>query len=191
MANTGETAMAQCVLTSVPGAFDRWSHRRFTAKERRGARARGRHPFDPSLHSELLASELQSVLFVQHHALFFAELRIGAQTRAGSRSIAGAVRGSSVGVNRLVERTMRPLGRGRRYIRRMHAGVGNPLPSWRKARVLLRRTGRRVGPPEPRSDGGATAPLEHPAGDRPAGHRRAMRAWPSRATRTATSASCV
>jgi hypothetical protein len=131
MANTGQEAIVQYVLTPSPGAFDRWSRGRYKARERRSAQARAVNPADPGLQSELLASELRGGLFVQHHTLFFAEVRVGAPTLAAARDVAAALRGTSVGVNRLVERRMRPLGRGPLYRARTEAAAGNPVPSWR------------------------------------------------------------
>ena len=131
LANTGQPGVVQYVLTPVPGAFDRWSRSRFRARERRSMQSAALSPSDPGLRSELMSHEFQGGLAVQHHTLFFGEIRVGAQTLPAARSVAASLRGRSVGLNRLVERSMRRLGRGPLYCDRIMAGLGNPLPSWR------------------------------------------------------------
>jgi len=130
MASVDEPAVLQYALTPTPAMFDRYSRGRFRSRERS---SEGRHelnPRDPGLRSELISAELAAGLRFQHHPVFFCDIRIATATRAAGDAIAGLVRGETGAENRLVVRRMR--ARGPLYLRRMIAGVGNPLPGWRR-----------------------------------------------------------
>jgi hypothetical protein len=131
MAQLGENAVLQYALVPTPALFDRWARRRFAAEERASEAVRVEDPASPGLRSEVLSRELEGGLRVQHHPLFFGELRAAAETYRGCEAVAGIVRGSTAGENRLVERYMRPFARSRLYLWRLRAGVANPIPGWR------------------------------------------------------------
>ena len=130
MASSGEGAVLQFALVPSLLLFDRYSRRRYRHHEQSLE-----NPFvetERPRHSEVVAAELRSGLHVQHRPLFFTDIRIAAATPASCQAIAGVVRGEAVGENRLVVRHMHPWARGPLYLRRIHAGVGNPIPSWRR-----------------------------------------------------------
>lgn len=130
MAGSGEPVVLQFALVPAPLWFDRYSRRRFHHHERSldGPFGDG----GPPRRSELVSAELQGALQVQHRPLFFTDIRVGAETSAACTAIAGVVRGEAVGENHLVVRHMHPWARGPLYLRRLHAGTGNPIPSWRR-----------------------------------------------------------
>lgn len=130
MSSVPDTAVVQFALTPTPALFDRYSRSRFSSLERSAEGARKFDPASPGLRSEVFGAELQGGLSVQHRPLFFTDIRVAASTLPGCRLIAGALRGVSGAENRLVERTLRPWARGRVYLRRLHRGVANPIPSW-------------------------------------------------------------
>jgi hypothetical protein len=126
MASSGEPVVVQFSLVPTPQWFDRYSRGRFRYEE--GSLG------DPSQQSRsaVLAAELQGGLQVQHRSLFFTDIRIAASSVDACTAIAGVVRGEAAGENHLVVRHMQPWARGPLYLRRLHAGTGNPLPSWRR-----------------------------------------------------------
>src|SRR5581483_11924649 len=128
MASLRAPAVLQYTLVPAPALFDRYARSRYGSLERSSESM----PRTLAPRSELLGQELEGGLRVQHHPLFFADIRIAAPTYQDCRAIAGAVRGGSGAENRLVERRLRSAGRSELYIRRLHAGVGNPVPGWRK-----------------------------------------------------------
>jgi hypothetical protein len=132
MASLGQTAVLQYVLVPTPALFDRYSRRRFSAIERNSEAARATDPGQPGLRSEVLGQELEGGLDIQHRPLFFAEIRIASTGYREAAAIAGGLRGESAAENRLVERFMRPWGRGSLYLRRLAAGIGNPIPGWHR-----------------------------------------------------------
>jgi hypothetical protein len=132
MASLKAPAVLQYTLVPAPAVFDRFSRWRYGSLERSGEPTADRRP---PPRSEALGQELEGGLRVQHHPLFFADIRIAARSYGESRAIAGAVRGASGAENRLVERRLRSAGRSDLYLRRLYAGVGNPIPSWRKSVV--------------------------------------------------------
>jgi hypothetical protein len=132
MESLGRPAVVQFALTPAPGFFDRYAHWRFGSAERSSERARSIDPREPGMRSELLGQELQGGLRVQHHSLFFTEIRVAATSHADCMAIAGVVRGESAAENRLVVRYPRAWARGPLYLRRLRAGIGNPVPGWRR-----------------------------------------------------------
>ena len=130
MAELSEPVCVQFALTPTPALFDRVSRWRFRAEESSRERARMREGGDPGLRSGVVGAELAGGLFVQHRPLFFADLRVAADTPAAARLVARALRGESGQENRLVERSVRL--RGDLYRRRLAAGIGNPLPGLRR-----------------------------------------------------------
>jgi hypothetical protein len=132
MATMSENVVLQFALVPTPARFESHTRRRFTAEERASEAAHERNRANPGLRSEVLSRELEGALRVQHHPLFFTELRVAAETYRGCKAIAGVVRGTSGAENRLVERYMRPQGRGPLYLWRLRAAVGNPIPGWRR-----------------------------------------------------------
>jgi hypothetical protein len=130
MESLNRPAVVQLVLTPTPAVFDHYARWRYGSEERSSERASVVDEGDPGLQSEVLEQELKGGLRVQHHALFFTEIRIAATSHNDCMAIAGVMRGESSAENRLVVRRMRlrlPL-----YLRRLRAGIGNPLPSWRR-----------------------------------------------------------
>ena len=130
MASSGEAALLQFALVPSLLWFDRYARRHYRKQE---------HSLSPLLfdaepppRSEVVSAELRAGLEVQHRPLFFADVRIAASDPLSCQAIAGVVRGEAVGENRLVVRHMRPWGRGPLYLRRIHAGLANPLPNWRR-----------------------------------------------------------
>jgi hypothetical protein len=132
MESLARPALVQYVFTPTPALFDRWARARFGAVEHHSESARALDPGQPGLRSEVLAQELQGGLRVQHHALYFTEVRVAAESRAHGMAIAGVLRGETAAENRLVVRHMRAWGRRPLYLRRIEDGVGNPLPGWRR-----------------------------------------------------------
>lgn len=132
MASLGTPAVLQYVLVPTPALFDRYSRRCFSAIERTSEGARATDPGQPGLRSEVLGQELEGGLGIQHRPLFFTEIRIASTGYREAAAVAGGLRGESSAENRLVERFMRPWGRGPLYLRRLAAGVGNPIPGWRQ-----------------------------------------------------------
>jgi hypothetical protein len=132
MAGLGTTSVVQYTLVPTPAAFDRYSRWRYSSIERASEQQRAVDPSQPGLRSEVLNQELEGGLGLQHRPLFFSEIRVASTGYKAAAAIAGGVRGESAAENRLVERYMRPYGRGALYLRRLRAGVGNPLPGWRR-----------------------------------------------------------
>ncbi|MGI8779812.1 MAG: hypothetical protein ACR2L8_06520, partial [Solirubrobacteraceae bacterium] len=131
MAALGAPAVVQLAIVPTPAFFDRRSRRLFRARERSAERGRATNPAQPGLRSQVLGRELEGGLAVQHRPLFFVDVRVGAPTYRACQAIAGTLRGESGAENRLVERHMRPWGRGPLYRARLRDAVANPLPSWR------------------------------------------------------------
>jgi hypothetical protein len=129
MTALGRPSVVQVSLTPTPAFFDRFSRSRFRHRERRYESARNFDPNDPGLRSETVRQELVGGLRVQHRPLFFADIRVAAETNAEASAIAGTIRGESAGENRLLLRKM--LGRGELYRHRIALGIGNPVPNWR------------------------------------------------------------
>jgi hypothetical protein len=132
MAALREPSVVQYALTPTPSLFDRYSRRRFTAVERDSMNEFWDDPRRPGQRSQVLARELEGGLRVQHRPLFFTDIRVAATGRAACDAVAGTLRGESAGENRLVVRCMHAAGRRALYLRRLVAGVGNPIPGWRR-----------------------------------------------------------
>jgi protein involved in plasmid replication-relaxation len=131
MAACGEPAYVQLALTPTPALFDRYAKHAYKRHEARLSRARklSLPPLDPSL---VERAELLGGLEVQHHPLFFADMRVIAPTRRTCERIAAELRAAGA-ENRLVERgTAIRHGWLGLYKRRTMRGEGNPLPSYRR-----------------------------------------------------------
>jgi hypothetical protein len=136
VANTLMTAMGACAtpaftqiaLTPAPLSLERLAKRMYKAHEARLSRERREHAIlrDRSLVED---AELRGGLELQHAALFFADIRVGAPNRDDCRRIASVLRAQRA-ENRFVERgTLVRQGRLGLYARRIARGEGNPLPS--------------------------------------------------------------
>jgi hypothetical protein len=118
-------ALTQIALTPAPVALEMLAKRMFKAHEARLSRARQERA-DRSMVEDV---ELRGGLDVQHSALFFADVRVVAQSREDCDRIASVLRAQRA-ENRLVERgTALRQGRLGLYSRRVLRGEGNPLPS--------------------------------------------------------------
>jgi hypothetical protein len=149
MASLRTSSVLQYTLTPAPLNFERYARRRFSALERASEGRRAYNPSDPGLRSEVLGQELTAGLKVQHRPLFFTDIRIASTSYRAAAAIAATVRGESGAENRLVERYMRPWARGRLYLRRLQAGVGNPIPGWHHGVVSSSELGRLWQLPSP------------------------------------------
>jgi hypothetical protein len=131
MAACEAPAFVQLALTPTPALFEGHSKRVYKRHEHRLSRERMLH-FPPLDRSVVEDEELRGGLDVQHHPLFFVELRVIASDRSVCERIASELR-AAVAENRLVERgtTVRHGWFGL-YTRRVLRGEGNPLPSARK-----------------------------------------------------------
>ncbi len=131
MGACGEPAFVQFALTPVPAFFESHAKRAYKRHEAALSRARKLRlpPLDPSL---VERQELLGGLDVQHQPLFFADVRVIAETRRTCERIAAELRAGGA-ENRLVERgTSVRHGLFGCYARRVRRGEGNPLPSWRR-----------------------------------------------------------
>jgi hypothetical protein len=131
MAACGEPAFVQLALTPTPALFESYAKLAYKHHENQLSRRRKLTlpPLDPSM---VEREELIGGLDVQHHPLFFADMRIVASTRTVCERIASELRAGGA-ENRLVERgTALRHGRLGLYTRRVLRGEGNPLPSMRK-----------------------------------------------------------
>jgi len=131
MAACGEPVFVQLALTPTPALFESYAKLAYKHHENGLSRTRKLRlpPLDPSL---VERAELIGGLDVQHHPLFFTDIRIVASNRSACERVASELRAGGA-ENRLVERgtTLRH-GRLRLYARRVPRGEGNPLPSPRK-----------------------------------------------------------
>ncbi len=131
MAACSAPAFVQLALTPTPALFEGHSKRAYKRHEHHLSRQRKLRlpPLDRSMVED---EELEGGLEVQHRPLFFADLRVVAQTRELCERIASELRATSA-ENRLVERGT-PIRHGwlGLYTRRIQRGEGNPLPSIRK-----------------------------------------------------------
>jgi len=132
MSAGGSPATVQIALTPAPAIFERWARHAFLRREERMARRRERRLGRARTRSQVEDAELRGGLDVQHRPLFFADLRVLADSRGSCEQIASELRAEGA-ENRLVER-----GTGVRqgllglYRRRVARGEGNPLPSLRR-----------------------------------------------------------
>jgi hypothetical protein len=132
MAACEAPAFVQFVLTPTPALFEGHSKRAYKRHERHLSRERKlRVPsLDPS---RVEAEELIGGLDVQHHPLFFVDIRVIGPTRSVCERIASELR-SCCAENRLVERgTHVRHGWLGLYTGRVLRGEGNLLPSPRKS----------------------------------------------------------
>ncbi len=118
MAACAGPALVQVALTPAPAAVERLARALFKRREQEVALQR----------SLLEQTELLGGLEVQHRALFFADVRVLAESTEDAERIAGALRARRA-ENRLVERGS-PVRQGRLglFRRRLERGEGNPLP---------------------------------------------------------------
>jgi hypothetical protein len=131
MAACGEPAFVQLALTPTPALFESYAKLAYKHHENQLSRRRKLTlpPLDPSV---VEREELIGGLDLQHHPLFFADIRIVASSRIVCERIASELRAGGA-ENRLVERgTALRHGRLGLYTRRVLRGEGNPLPSMRK-----------------------------------------------------------
>ncbi len=132
MSAGGSSATVQIALTPAPATFERWARHAFLDRERRMARGRERRLGRAGTRSQVEDAELRGGLDVQHRPLFFADLRVLADSREACEQIASELRAEGA-ENRLVER-----GTGVRqgllglYGHRVARGEGNPIPSMRR-----------------------------------------------------------
>jgi hypothetical protein len=128
MAACGTGTLTQIALTPAPASFERLAKHMYKAREARLSRQRREHAVmrDRSMVED---AELRGGLDVQHSALFFADIRVAARSRADCERIASVLRARRA-ENRFVERGT-PLRHGALglYARRVARGEGNPLPS--------------------------------------------------------------
>jgi len=119
-------ASVQYVLTPVPALFDWYARRRFQSEELRLARKQRGPVGHPGLQSELAERELEGGLALQHNRLFFAEIRVGAQSSGEARDLASAIQARTAAENQLVERHLLAF-RGR-----VGEAVGDIVPDIRR-----------------------------------------------------------
>ncbi|MDO8185869.1 replication-relaxation family protein [Conexibacter sp. JD483] len=132
LGDVGEPALVQLALTPTPAWFDWYAGRK--ARRAEDEAAEGGAFADPRTHRPSRAQERQfeGGLDIQHHGLFFADIRIVSSARPACENIAAALRASAA-ENRLIERgTSLRHGRLDLYRQRVARGEGNPLPSWEK-----------------------------------------------------------
>ena len=131
MTGLDSPAMIQFACVPTPAVFDRYRRSRYAAFER--SAERGHSLVDarvPGLRSFGLGQELEGGLRVLHRPLFFIDIRVAAPTMGACISIAGTLRGESAAENRLVIRHV--MLRTALYLRRIAAGLANPIPGWRR-----------------------------------------------------------
>jgi hypothetical protein len=124
----GPDAFTQIALTPSPASLEWLARRMYKAHEARLSRERREHAVmrDRSMVDD---AELRGGLDVQHSGLFFADIRVVAQSNADCQRIASVLRARRA-ENRFVERGT-PFRHGALglYARRVARGEGNPLPS--------------------------------------------------------------
>jgi hypothetical protein len=131
MTSLGGSAVVQFACVPTPSLYDRLRRSRYAAFERRAER--GHLLVDarvPGLRSFGLGQELEGGLRVLHRPLFFTDIRVAAQSVGACTAIAGTLRGGTAAENRLVIRNV--IMRTGVYLRRLMAGVANPVPPWRR-----------------------------------------------------------
>jgi hypothetical protein len=131
MAASGAPVAVQVALTPAPGLFERFARHLFKLHEAHLSRERREHLVirDRSMVDDV---ELRGGLDVQHHPLFFADIRVAAADRNTCERIASELRADGA-ENRLVERAMTVRhGVFSLYRQRLQRGEGNPIPSWHK-----------------------------------------------------------
>lgn len=125
-------ATVQIALTPAPATFESWARHSYRRREENMARRRERRLGRARTRSQVEDVELRGALDVQHRPLFFADLRILADSRGACEQIASELRAEEA-ENRLVERGTRVRqGLLGLYGRRVARGEGNPLPSLRR-----------------------------------------------------------
>ena len=132
MGACGEPAFVQIAVTPTPALFEVFAKHMYKRHEAHLSRERREHLVirDRSMVED---AELRGGLDVQHKPLFFADLRVIADTREVCERIASELR-SETAENHLVERgTYVRHGLLGMYTRRIQRGEGNPLPSFRKS----------------------------------------------------------
>jgi hypothetical protein len=129
MSAAGGDVIFQLALTPAPPLFERWAKRLYRRHELATSHVSEGPARRPGTRSQVDSAELLGGLSVQHHALFFADLRVVGPTRRACEQIASEL-GSLGAENRLVQRgaTIRQRWLGM-YDRRVARGEGNPLPS--------------------------------------------------------------
>jgi Replication-relaxation len=128
----GQPAFVQFALTPTPAVFERLARRAYRQREDRISRQR-REGLVATDRSVLLDTELRGGLEIQHRALFFADVRVVAATRAACEQIASVLR-IQRGENQLVERaTGIRHGVLGLYGRRVRRGEGNPIAGVRRS----------------------------------------------------------
>ncbi len=125
-------ATVQIALTPAPAVFESWARHCYRRHEEHIARRAERRLGKARTRSQVEDVELRGALDVQHRPLFFADLRVMADSRRGCEQVASELRAEEA-ENRLVERGTRVRqGLLGLYGRRVARGEGNLLPSLRR-----------------------------------------------------------
>lgn len=127
MARIGEVATVQLVLTPAPWLAHRFSRRLLKGRERELSRAERRDPADIGIDSVVEEKELKGALETQHRSLFWAEIRVCADSPEAASSLAGLF-SELRSENSLVMRHARL--RASIYRRRVELAAANPCPGF-------------------------------------------------------------
>ena len=176
MTALGSPTVIQFVCVPTPAMFDRYRRSRCAAFERRAERG---HALDNSrapggvdgldltgLRSFGLGQKLEGALRVLRGPLFFSDIRVAGASVGACTSIASALREESAAENRLAIRNVR-LSTGI-YLRRLKAGIANPLPAWRRGVISSVELAAMWHVPSPAVQGATMARVATPAAPAPA-----------------------
>jgi hypothetical protein len=130
-AELDERVIVQLALTPTPASFDHVARGMLREREQTLQRAADRGG-SPGIRGQAAELELQGARATQWKPLFFCDIRIAADSRAACGAVAGALQAASA-ENRL--RAHECVARRGLYLRRMAAGLGQPLPGVRKGVV--------------------------------------------------------
>src|SRR4029077_18780037 len=130
MAACRADASVQIALTPAPACLERVAKRMLKRHEARLSRIRREHLLMRE-RSMVEDAELRGALDVQHRPLFFADVRVLAESGEGCQGIASELRAQEAG-NALVQRGA-PIRHGLLafYLRRLRRGEGNAIPDLR------------------------------------------------------------
>ncbi|MQA75216.1 MAG: hypothetical protein GEU88_12870 [Solirubrobacterales bacterium] len=124
-----QEAVVQLALCPVPRSFERLSRAVRRQAEDDFVRGEG-----AGRYSEVSGEEMRgAAVGTAWRSLFFCDIRVGAETQATARQIAGVVQGATKEQNEL--RPRHTVVRRGLYARRIRRGLANPLPSWRRGVV--------------------------------------------------------
>jgi len=124
MAATEEPVLVQLCLIPAPGVVELLARSLFRSRELTGVGIDGRQR-----RSELLERELEGGLEVQHRSLYFADIRVAAETWGAARQVARTLVGDSRAENVLQDRRVK--ARRDIYRARIARAQMNPVPSLR------------------------------------------------------------